>query len=733
MTVESPFCSILVVNFNGKQHLDACLRSFEQLDYPEDRVEILIVDNGSDDGSELEAQANHPRVGLLRNPVNNFAAALNLGVAQSTGTYIAFANNDVFVDPEWLGQLVQILERNPRAGCTGGKIIFNNGRINSVGHRPLPDFYWEDEGYNEEDRGQFDSEGKREGLCWAAVLFRKSCLADLGTIDEDFVMYYEDVDTSLRCRQQGWEILYNPKATARHVFHGSSQGSRLADYFCDRGRLIFVAKHHPDSLARVVENSRFVTQNALESLFDSLPIILKKLITSHPPKTVECVLEEVCKVLVRLYGSLAVDHLLARMQVILGYRKMSVTFYDQAMHVIGGGQKYGCTMAAAVQDRFDVTLLTCKPVTLADLEGWYGLSLSGCELKQLSLPFFERIGAWIDSNAVNPDDPNPFEAISLASQRTDIFVNVNMLTMIRPLSPFSVFVCHFPDTLRRCYFAVDDYSCVFVNSHYTGHWTRSLWGLDPDGLLYPPVDMSAAPAEKENLILSVARFEPGGSKKQHELIRAFELLCNSHLDILQGWRLVLAGGSLPQNRYLAEIQRLAKKSSAPVEVCSNLSLPELQNLYARAKIFWHGCGLGEIDPHLIEHFGMSIVEAMQNRCAPIVFNGGGQREIVEHGLSGFRFDSLQDLGRYTLDMILNPDRMQEMQDAAFVRSQVFSRRRFEEFVESFFRALEEEYRKTPLPDPRDVMRKQRRPNLFYSLVAHRMRLPSPDPARIPRQ
>ena len=730
MTEEFPFCSILIVNFNGRQHLGACLLSVEQLDYPVDRVEILLVDNGSDDGSELEAQANHPRVRLLRNPVNNFAGALNLGVSQSKGEYIAFANNDVFFDSNWLGQLVQVLATNPKVGCAGGKILFTNGRINSVGHRPLPDFYWDDEGYNEEDRGQFESECRREGLCWAAVLFRKNCLADLGAIDEDFVMYYEDVDTSLRSRQQGWEILYSPKATARHVFHGSSQGSRLADYFCDRGRLVFVAKHHPDCLAGAIENSRFVTQNALVTLYDDLPIILKKLITCHSSKTVESALETVSEVLVRLYGNLAVDHLLGRMQVILGYRKMSITFYDHAMHVIGGGQKYGCTMAAAVRDRFDITMLACKPVRLEDLEGWYGLSLSGCEVRQVPLPFFDRIGAWIDSNAVTDKDPNPFEAISFESRRSDMFVNVNMLNMVRPLSPFSVFLCHFPDTLRRCYFAVDDYTALLVNSHYTGQWTRSLWGLDPDGLLYPPVDMAAHSAIKENLILSVARFEPGGSKKQHELIREFELLCSSHPDSLAGWRLVLAGGSLPQNGYLAEIERMAKESPAPVEVLSNLSLPDLQNLYARAQIFWHACGLGEIDPHLIEHFGMSIVEAMQNRCAPIVFNGGGQREIVEHGKSGFRFDTLHDLGRWTLDLMVNPAHMQEIQTAAFVRSQVFSRKRFDEFVRNFFVALEEEYRRPPLPDPREVLENQRRPNLFYSRVARRMRLSSPNHAGI---
>jgi GT2 family glycosyltransferase len=720
--MQLPFCSILVVNFNGEQHLEACLHAFEQLDYPQDRVEILLIDNGSDDGSELAAQANHPRVGLLRNSSNNFASALNLGVAQSKGSYVAFANNDVFVDPEWLVQLVEVLEANPRVGCTGGKILFDNGRINSVGHHALPDFYWEDEGYNEEDRGQYDTESEREGLCWAAVLFRRACLADVGAIDEDFVMYYEDVDMSLRCLQRGWKILYRPRAVARHVFHGSSHGSRLVEYFCDRNRLIYVAKHHPEALAKAIESSRFLINQDRQSFYNALPVVLKKLFLYYSKQTFERTLEDVCAALLPLYGGLAVDHLLARMQVILGRRKMSIGFYDQAMHVIGGGQKYGCTMAAALQDRFDVTLMTNKPVTLPKLEGWYGLSLSGCQLEIIPMPFFEKHGGWIDSNVVTPDDANPFETISRASQRFDIFVNVNMLTMVRPVSPFSIFLCHFPDTLRRCYFAVDEYSCLFVNSLYTAQWVKARWGLDPDGLLYPPVDMTVPPAEKENLILSVARFETGGSKKQHELIRAFELLRKSYPDLLEGWRLVLAGGSSPQNRYLAEIERTARKSPAPIAVHPDLSLSKLQNLYARAKIFWHACGLGEDDPHLIEHFGMSIVEAMQNRCVPIVFNGGGQREIVEHARSGYRFDTLADLCQYSREVIATPSLMLKLQEAAYERSQAFARKHFEEFVKRFFGALENEYRKISVPDPRDILRNRRRGNLFYSPVARRTHL-----------
>lgn len=67
----------------------------------------------------------------------------------------------------------------------------------------------------------------------------------------------------------------------------------------------------------------------------------------------------------------------------------------------------------------------------------------------------------------------------------------------------------------------------------------------------------------------------------------------------------------------------------------NLTNSDILKLYGEASIFWHACGLGEKDPHLVEHFGMTTVEAMQNYCVPIVIDGGGQKEIVEHGVSGF--------------------------------------------------------------------------------------------------
>ncbi|MBI4467134.1 MAG: glycosyltransferase, partial [Acidobacteria bacterium] len=362
-----------------------------------------------------------------------------------------------------------------------------------------------------------------------------------------------------------------------------------------------------------------------------------------------------------------------------------------------------------------------RPVRLEQLEAWYKVDLTGCRQKLIPLPFFDRFGTWIDPNAVTTADPNPFEAVAAESRAFDVFINVNMVTLIQPLSPFSLFLCHFPESVRNGYFAVDDYSCLAVNSHYTATWVRALWGLEPALVLYPPVEMTGPRLPKENIILSAARFETGGSKKQHELIRAFAELQASDRELFRDWRLVLVGGSLPENPYLERIRQLARQSQAPVEVRVNVPASELQQWYARAKIFWHACGLGETNPHLVEHFGMTTVEAMQNRCLPIVINGGGQREIVEPGESGYRFDTLAELCRYTRETIAEPGRLAEMQEKAWARAQAFTRERFQQFVRGFFQQLERDYRTLPVPDPRDILTNQRRANLFYSPVARRAR------------
>jgi glycosyltransferase involved in cell wall biosynthesis len=381
--------------------------------------------------------------------------------------------------------------------------------------------------------------------------------------------------------------------------------------------------------------------------------------------------------------------MLQRMDTILRGRKPSLCFYDHVIHFIGGGQKYGATMIEALKDRFDITILCHRPLTHDQLETWYGFDLRDCPIEVMPLPFFDEENRHIDPALVTARVHNPFHAVSLRSADFDFFVNNSMNEMVLPLSPVSLAICHFPERRPSDYFYMDRYTGIIFNSLYTAGWIRQRWGINPHAHLYPPVHMAPQSLpEKKPLILSVARFELGGSKKQLEMVSAFAEL---HRLLPPGhpWKLVLCGGSPAENAYLQKVRDAAE--GLPVEIQTNIDEEALKKLYREASIFWHICGLGQRDPSLVEHFGMTIVEAMQNRLVPIVFDGGGQREIVDQGENGFRITRPADLLRHTWTLIHDENRRKDLAEGAYEKSKRFDKPRFIAETRALFDRLSQEY------------------------------------------
>jgi len=233
-----------------------------------------------------------------------------------------------------------------------------------------------------------------------------------------------------------------------------------------------------------------------------------------------------------------------------------------------------------------------------------------------------------------------------------------------------------------------------VNSRYTAGWVEARWKYRPQVQIYPPVDAgggeNAGPRKK--IILSVARFEPEGVKRQREMARAFLKLGREWPEAVSGWTLVLAGGSQPGNCYLTELEQLAESRAAGrVELKVNIPLAELTALYREATLFWHVCGLTHDDPSEVEHFGMTTVEAMQNGLVPVVYDGGGLREIVDHGLNGFRVRSTAELLDVTVRLVRDPRLVGRLSAAAAEKAKEYSRAKFEDRVRSFFGRVLEEY------------------------------------------
>ena len=375
--------------------------------------------------------------------------------------------------------------------------------------------------------------------------------------------------------------------------------------------------------------------------------------------------------------------------------KPSVGFYDHNLHLIGGGQKYGCTMARALQDDFDVTLIAHREVTHRQLLEWYGIDLSACRIRIIPLPFFDENGLReIDPGRISVRTGNPFAAVSRESGNHDIFINNSMVEKVLPLANESVLVCHFPERRPADFFYCGRYRHIVYNSLYTAEWIRKKWKIAPTRHIFPPVDMASPgdPTKKEKTILSVARFESGGSKQQDRMIGAFAELRESFPRETARWKLVLAGGSVAGNPFLSRIRNLiAARPDLPVDLKVNIPVSELLELYRKAGIFWHFCGLHQTEPALVEHFGMTTVEAMQNGCVPVVFDGGGQREIVEEGRSGFRFAGIGELIEKTVRVITDLKLRTELARAARERGLSFTREAFESQVKSFFREIADRY------------------------------------------
>ncbi len=687
--------SIIVINYNGNEFLKTFCNSLLNINRDCFSYEIIVVDNLSKDDSVNFLETNYPKIKVIENNIKNYAKAMNLGIKNAKGQHIAILNSNTVVEKNWLKGLMDIIDQDEKIGVVQSKMLFSDEEmIKSAGVDEIEGFYFSDIGFGDRDVSKYNEIRELDYFADESFLLKRKCVDEVGTFDEDFLMYMENVDYSIRCKDLGWKIIYSPNSVVYCKYH-SITSSAICKYLRSRNRLLLIGKHFPQKLAESIETSHFYIKREHENLYHSLIQAVKKLAENNDTKTVNRTLKELSDVIPDIFGAQKALNFFSQLEVVLDLRKIRVGIYDHAFHFAGGGQRYVAELAQILQDRYDITYIVNKDISLEKYREWFDIDLSKCKLKIIKIPFFEERGIYsIDEGMIVHQDENPFDVIKKESINYDIFINANMLTKVRPLSSLSAFICHFPDKDKGKFFNVDKYDYVITNSIYTTHWLKQKWGLECTLRLYPPVNMfndTGDLGEKEKMILSVARFETGGSKKQLEMIDAFGDLCKKDKRIKKEWKLVLAGGTPKVNPYYDKVRQRAKRISN-IEIASNLNNYEIKQLYSKASIFWHACGLDEIDPHLIEHFGMTTVEAMQNYCVPVVIDGGGQREIVEHGISGFRFTSKEELKLYTLKLINDDCLREKMAKNAYNRSKKFTKEEFEKKALEFFSDIENRLR-----------------------------------------
>lgn len=221
---QPPAVSVIVLNYNGLRHLDDCFASLNASDYPGDRLETILVDNASRDDSVSHVRAAFPKVRIVTNDANvGFSAGNNRGAREANGDYVVFLNNDMKVSPGFLKGLVSAIESDPNVKCAGAKIVNWDGSLIDFGGSAAHFAgYAYQLGYGEPRRkGSFDRIQPILFACGGAMMIDRRVFLEIGGFDDDYFMFYEDLDLGWRLWLLGHEVVFAPDALVYHRHHGS--------------------------------------------------------------------------------------------------------------------------------------------------------------------------------------------------------------------------------------------------------------------------------------------------------------------------------------------------------------------------------------------------------------------------------------------------------------------------------------------------------------------------------
>src|SRR3972149_757010 len=244
-----PNVFIIILNWNGYQDTAECLRSVRRLTYPS--CKVIVVDNGSSDGSVAKLKEEFKEVFYIENKENlGFATGNNVGISYALeygADYVLLLNNDTLVEPDSLDILVEVAERNPSAGVLGPKVLCypDTHLVYSRGESYSLWFNMRTIDIGEVDQGKETLPRRVDYVVGCAMLVSKKFIEEVGLLDETFFAYFEEIDWCFRGRKNGFDILYVPGAIIYHRGSVSTGGefSPLSSYYRTRNWIYFMRKH----------------------------------------------------------------------------------------------------------------------------------------------------------------------------------------------------------------------------------------------------------------------------------------------------------------------------------------------------------------------------------------------------------------------------------------------------------------------------------------------------------
>ena len=246
--MEYPTVSVIVLNYNGLRYMEDCFSSLSQLDYPSSRVELVLADNGSNDGSVEYVRQHFPQVKVIQFDQNyGISIALNRSAKQVDSEYIAFLNSDMKVKAHWLTGLVDALGDEPDVVCSSSKILNWDGNLMDFGGTlVLFTGQARADGYHDPDLTAYDDIRYILAPCSGAMLIDRQLFLEIGAFDEHYSIYFDDIDIGWRLWILGYKVVYAPESMCNHIHFGtlSSQPPARIIYLYERNALYTIIKNY---------------------------------------------------------------------------------------------------------------------------------------------------------------------------------------------------------------------------------------------------------------------------------------------------------------------------------------------------------------------------------------------------------------------------------------------------------------------------------------------------------
>ncbi len=270
--------SVIVLSWNSRHFLEGCLGSVLAQTWP--RVELIVVDNASTDGSAAFVRERFPQAVLVENTVNlGFCAGNNVGLKRAGGVYILFLNADAVLDPAYLEEALKPFATDARAGMVQGKVLrFDRITLDTTGQVLTRSRRVKERGYGEPDRGQYEQPGEVFSVCGAVALYRGAMIdavsVDGQFFDEDFFAFGEDFDVGWRARNLGYRCRYQPSALAAHYRGGTQEAP--SEHSAGGSRRGEMLRRPPQIQAHIVKNRylAMIKNETAAAFVVNLPFIL---------------------------------------------------------------------------------------------------------------------------------------------------------------------------------------------------------------------------------------------------------------------------------------------------------------------------------------------------------------------------------------------------------------------------------------------------------------------------